>query len=84
MLKIADSKFLECPLSAIPPAAWDLLGLVTDATDREGNILHLPCPGALLDQPPWFRQAVRIVRAERGSRWLAELIKDQSEKGRNK
>lgn len=47
-------------------ATWQILGLVNEATSGENtDILHLPYPGTILDQPPWFREAVRIVANER-------------------
>lgn len=82
--KIATTKFMACPISSIDALSWDLLSLVSDCTDREGNITQRPYPGALLQQPPWFRQAVHIVRAERNSSWLADMIKARSERKKGK
>lgn len=76
--KIADTKFFACPVSTISAESWQILQLVTDCTDSEGRITLLPWAGALLDQPPWFRQAVHIVRSERHSSWLAEKIKNRN------
>lgn len=60
-----DMKFYECPISAIKRQTWDILKLVNDTTDAEGNILHLPFEGTYLNQPDWYRTAVRVVKSER-------------------
>jgi hypothetical protein len=66
VLKIDDIIFLECPMSCITRRTWEILRLVNETTDGEHtNILHLPFPGTILDQPPWYRQAVQIVRTGR-------------------
>jgi hypothetical protein len=64
-LKMGDIKLLACPISTITTQTWEILALVNDCTNADGDLLHLPFEGALLDQPPWFRDAVRIVRNER-------------------
>jgi len=38
---------------------------VTETVNEEGNILHLPYPGTYLEQPPWYREAVNILRENR-------------------
>lgn len=66
VLKVADTKFFECPQSAVKSKTWQILSLVNETTGGENtDILHLPYPGTILDQPPWFREAVRIVASER-------------------
>jgi len=83
--KIDDLKFFECPGSAITRSTWQILALVNETTDREGNILHLPYPGTILDQPPWYREAVRIVASERNSTWFRAEAKEAAkrEAGKN-
>ena len=76
--KIADLKFMECPGSSITRRTWQILGLVNESCDTEGNIRHLPFSGTLLDQPLWFREAVKIVRAERHSDWNRELQEERA------
>lgn len=63
-------KFFECPKSAITRKTWEILALVEQTTDynpscRGTSIAALPFEGAWLDQPPWYRQAFKIVRDER-------------------
>lgn len=68
VLKIDDVKFYECPASAITARSWQLMRLVNETTGGDHtDILHLPCPGTILDQPPWYREAVQIVRHERAA-----------------
>jgi len=76
VLKIDDLKFFECPQSAVKPRSWHLLSLVTETTDADGNILHLPYPGTILDQPGRYREAVRIVKSERNSDWFRQKRDD--------
>ena len=65
VLKIGDLKFFECPVSTINRKTWDIISLVNETTDGEGNILHLPFVGTILEQPDWYRQSVRILKKER-------------------
>jgi hypothetical protein len=52
-----------------------MLELVNETTDWEsGRILHLPEPGTITQQPAWYREAVKIKRAERLSEWYADLL----------
>lgn len=76
MLKEGDVKFFECPVSAIKQRTWDRIRLVNESTTGEHtDILHLPYPGTILDQPPWYREAVRIVRVERNEHRAREMEK---------
>lgn len=79
VLKVGDLKLFECPLSCITLQTWSILGLVNETTDGDGNILHLPLAGAYLDQPEWYRVAVRIRRTE-----IAEHRRKALEKGNTK
>lgn len=66
MKKIADTKFLACPASTVTPRSWQIIRLVNECTGGEScDLLHLPFAGTLLDQPPWFREAVQMMRQER-------------------
>lgn len=67
-LKVGDVKFYECPVTAITPKTWEILSIVNECTDSEGNILNLPFAGSLTDQPQWFRKAVKMVKEERSKR----------------
>ncbi len=74
VLKVDDLKFFVCPLSFITSRSWELLELVNETTRGEnGEIIHMPLPGSYLEQPGWYREAVRIKRGERLSEWFAEL-----------
>ena len=74
VVKVLDTKFYACPSSIITRKTWKILELVNDTTDAETNIINLPFPGAYLDQPPWYREAVRIVRTQR-ARYRKEKTK---------
>ena len=63
--KIGDLKFMACPISTITDQTWQILRLVGDCTDDDGNLLHLPFPGSVTQQPEWFLEARRIVKSER-------------------
>lgn len=79
VLKIGDIKFYECPVSAITPRSWERMKLVNETTGGENtDILHLPFPGTILDQPPWYREAVRIVRHERAEHRSREFEKQKN------
>lgn len=67
VLKIDDLKFFECPQSAITQKTWRILSLVHETTNNDGDILHMPFEGGILDQPPWYREAVRMVKRERAA-----------------
>lgn len=76
VLKAGDIKFFECPTSAIKHRTWQILRLINETIGGEqGDILHLPYPGTILDQPQWYREAVRIVRAERAEQRRAQIEK---------
>lgn len=81
--KIGDLKFMACPISTITDQTWQVLRLVGDCTDDDGNLLHLPFSGALLDQPNWFLEARRIVKAERGD-WRKEQADQAKRKAKGK
>lgn len=69
-------KFFECPVSAITRRTWDLIRLVNEtALGEHMEQLYFPEPGTILDQPPWYREAVRIVRQERAEHRARELEK---------
>lgn len=75
MLKIDNLKFFQCPLSYITPRSWRILDLVVETTSGEtGEILHLPYSGSYLEQPAWYREAVKIRRNERLSTWFNDLM----------
>lgn len=63
--KWGDLKLFECPLSFITKKTWEILQIVNETTNAAGEILLLPWPGTLLEQPSWYRESVRIVRAEK-------------------
>jgi hypothetical protein len=65
VLKIGDLKFMSCPVSTITTDTWDILALVSETTDGDCNILNLPFAGTIIEQPQWYRQAVKIVKSER-------------------
>lgn len=77
--KWGDLKLFACPLSTITAQTWQVLRIVNQTTDADGCIRQLPYPGAYLDQPLWYRQAVEIVTKER-----AEHRKDEMEKRRGR
>lgn len=79
VLKVGQTKFFECPISAITGKTWKIVGLVNETTNSEGDILHLPFQGCYEDQPQWYKDAVVIVKSER-ARHRAE----QMEKPRGK
>lgn len=63
--KIAKIKFFECPQSAITKKTWNIIALVNEVTNKDTDILHLPFKGTILEQPEWFREAVKITKSER-------------------
>lgn len=71
--KMGDLKFFECPQSFITRRSWQIIALVNETADADGNILHLPFSGTILEQPLWYRGAVKMVRSERHSDWNREL-----------
>ena len=79
ILKVGDLKFFECPASAITRKTWDIISLVNETTNTDGDILHLPFDGTFLDQPSWYREAVRVTRRER-----AQHTKESMRKAREK
>lgn len=55
--------------------------MVNETTSGEsGDIHHLPYPGTVLDQPSWYREAVRIKRAERHSEWFRTMIEEAAKR----
>jgi len=48
---------------------------VQETTNGDGDIIQLPYPGALNEQPPRWREAVRIMRAEKGRHRQEQLEK---------
>lgn len=78
VLKIADVKFYECPISAIKPRTWETMRLVNETALGENmEQLYFPEPGTITDQPPWWREAVKIVRQERAEHRARELEKQK-------
>lgn len=76
VLKIGDIKFFECPVSAIKPRTWERVRLINESARGEHmENLHLPSPGGLRDQPPWYREALQIVQHERGEHRTREMEK---------
>lgn len=74
VMKLDDLKFMACPVSTITPRSWQILKLINDCCSAENcDIINLPFPGTLLEQPTWFRQAVDIVRRERAAHRAKEM-----------
>lgn len=70
-IEYAATKFYQCPISSITPYSWQLLQLVNDTITADGDLQPL-CPGhpALAEiaaRPQAWREAVRIVKAERAA-----------------
>jgi len=78
--KWGDLKFFECPRSAITARTWEILALVNETTNCEGEVLHLPFEGSWLNQPHWYRKAVSIVKKER-SEHKAKILAKPPKKG---
>lgn len=79
--KIDDLKFFVCPVDFITRRTWNILGLVNETTNLEnGALVHLPFPGSYLEQPEWFREAVKIKRCERNSDWFHEALRKKYER----
>lgn len=76
VVKLGDLKLYECPITAITATTWEILRIVNGTITADGDITCLPFPGAYLDQPPWYLQAVEIVRRERAEHRHRE-IKDK-------
>lgn len=79
--KWSSLKFYECPRSAVTNRTWDILGLVNETTNCDGEVLHLPFPGAWLEQPQWYRQAVQVVKSERAIH-RAKVLANPPKKGK--
>ena len=77
--KWGDLKLFECPLTAIKPQTWEILRIVNATINGDGDITCLPYPGAYMDQPQWYRQAIEIVRRERSEHRRKEM---ESKRGR--
>lgn len=71
--KIDNVKFYRCPIKLLTNRTWRIISTVNDVMDGDGRIYNLPFPGTWLEQPLWFRQAVRITRRER-SEWQRKQI----------
>jgi hypothetical protein len=82
--KFGDLKLFECPTSFITSRTWQIIALVNESTNSEGDILHLPFPGTLLEQPIWYREARRMVQAERHSEWNRELQTERAKRRADK
>jgi len=76
-------KFYECPRSVITDRTWRMLSLVNETVNADGEVLHLPFPGAWLEQPQWYRQAVSIVKRERADHRSKELAKQSANRKLN-
>jgi len=70
-----DIRLTECPLSFITPDIHELISLVYECTNRHGDLIHLPYPGLISDQPSRFREAVDIVRRERNAWNIKQMQK---------
>ena len=74
VMSIDDLRFFECPQSVITRSTWQILGFINETTNDECEILNPPpFPGTYMEQPSWYREARKIVRAERNSEWNREL-----------
>lgn len=81
VLKIGDIKFFECPVSAITPRTWARIKLINETARGEHmENLYLPNPGTIQDQPPWYREALRIVQHERAEHRAREMKKMKEER----
>jgi len=80
--KWGDIKLYECPLTCITPRTWEILRLVNETTNIDGDVQHMPFPGAWLEQPRWYRQAVSIVKRERAEHKRREMEKARPLNGR--
>jgi hypothetical protein len=76
---VFDIRFYECPVSCITKRTWSIIKLVNECLDAEGNLIQLPFPGCLTQQPKWFRQAVQVVKTERAEYRARELEKKKKE-----
>ena len=77
--RVFDLRFYECPASCITRKTWGIARLVNECLDAEGNLIQLPFPGSLTEQPTWFRQAVQLVKYERAEHRAREIEKSQKE-----
>ena len=64
---MGDLKLYACPLTTITKLTWDILDLVNQTTDDKGKIIHMPYKGAYLEQPEWYRDAVKLTQRERAN-----------------
>jgi hypothetical protein len=80
VLKIDDLKVFECPISLVTPWSWQMLRMVNLTTNAAGDILREPYPerGGIRMQPPWYHEAVDMVRSERNSSWFRQLQREQA------
>jgi hypothetical protein len=77
--KIADLKYLACPISVITRDTWDLIKLVNLCADKDGNIHHLPEPEfPITDQSERFLVAHEMVVRERNSEWFRQLQEERA------
>jgi hypothetical protein len=66
-LKIGEVKIYECPVSLITDKTWKILGIINATTDADCNIVLPYKGGSYLEQPEWYKQAVKIVRQARAT-----------------
>lgn len=72
--KLWRTKFFACPISTITEGTWELIKLANVCLSGEGDaVTCLPYSGGYLEQPLWFREALEIIRTERG-KWRSEQM----------
>lgn len=79
-LKLGDIKFYHCPMSCITPFSWQLLELVNETIDGDGNFVnigHLPSLAEEIQTigEQKYREAVKIARSERARHRKEEFDK---------
>lgn len=80
--KLDRTKFFACPVSTITPHTWEMIRLGNAClTGEDDAITTLPFSGGYLEQPPWFREAMEIIRGERGRYRKEQLEKLKNKKG---
>lgn len=83
-LKLEDLKYYQCPVSVITSYSWELLRLVNDTVNNDGDLLPL-CPGhpaidEIAQRPRAWQEAVRIVKSERAAHRQREMEKTRNGK----
>ena len=63
-------------MSFVTRKTWDILGIVNETIDENGKINVMPYKGAYMDQPPWYKKAVSVVRSNR-----AAYLKEKANNG---